>query len=119
VAFGIASVLAVAVVQKQRDIGILRAMGMSRRAVRRVFLIQGGLLGLLGALAGCAAGAGLARLFAGLVRNTQGDPLFPIALTPDLFLSATAVAVVTGLIAAVLPAARAAALDPVQAIRNS
>ncbi|RZU48010.1 lipoprotein-releasing system permease protein [Fluviicoccus keumensis] len=119
VAFGIASVLAVAVVQKQRDIGILRAMGMSRRAVRQVFLIQGGLLGLLGALAGCAAGAGLARLFAGLVRNTQGDPLFPIALTPDLFLSATAVAVVTGLIAAVLPAARAAALDPVQAIRNS
>lgn len=119
VAFGIASVLAVAVVQKQRDIGILRAMGMPRRAVLRVFLIQGGVLGLLGALAGSVAGAGLARLFAGLVRNTQGDPLFPIALTPELFLSAIAVAVFTGLLAAALPASRAAALDPVKAIRNS
>jgi len=119
VAFGIASVLAVAVVQKQRDIGILRAMGMPRRAVLRVFLIQGGVLGLFGALAGSVAGAGLARLFAGLVRNTQGDPLFPIALTPELFLSAIAVAVFTGLLAAALPASRAAALDPVKAIRNS
>ena len=119
VAFGIASVLAVAVVQKQRDIGILRAMGMPRRAVLRVFLIQGGVLGLLGALAGSVAGAGLARLFAGMVRNTQGDPLFPIALTPELFLSAIAVAVFTGLLAAALPASRAAALDPVKAIRNS
>ena len=103
----------------QRDIGILRAMGMPRRAVLRVFLIQGGVLGLLGALAGSVAGAGLARLFAGLVRNTQGDPLFPIALTPELFLSAVAVAVFTGLLAASLPASRAAALDPVKAIRNS
>ena len=119
VAFGIASVLAVAVVQKQRDIGILRAMGMPRRAVLRVFLIQGGVLGLFGALAGSVAGAGLARLFAGLVRNTQGDPLFPIALTPELFLSAIAVAVFTGLLAAALPASRAASLDPVKAIRNS
>ncbi|HEX5277855.1 MAG TPA: FtsX-like permease family protein, partial [Fluviicoccus sp.] len=110
---------AVAVVQKQRDIGILRAMGMPRRAVLRVFLIQGGVLGLFGALAGSVAGAGLARLFAGLVRNTQGDPLFPIALTPELFLSAIAVAVCTGLLAAALPASRAAALDPVKAIRNS
>lgn len=119
VAFGIASVLAVAVVQKQRDIGILRAMGMPRRAVLRVFLIQGGVLGLFGALAGSVAGAGLGRLFAGLVRNTQGDPLFPIALTPELFLSAIVVAVFTGLLAAALPASRAAALDPVKAIRNS
>ncbi len=118
VAFGIASVLAVAVVQKQREIGILRAMGMTRRGVLRVFLIQGGLLGAGGALAGSAAGAGLARLFAGAMRGANGEPLFPITLTPGLFLSAVAVAMATGLLAAALPAARAARLDPVQAIRN-
>lgn len=118
VALAIASVLAIAVVQKQREIGILRAMGMPRRAVLRVFLIQGGLLGLLGAVTGSACGAGLARLFAGMARNPQGEALFPITFSPSLFLSAIAVAVITGLLAAALPAVRAARLDPVQAIRN-
>ena len=54
VAFGIASVLAVVVVQKSREIGILRAMGISQGQVMRVFLLQGGLLALAGSVAGSA-----------------------------------------------------------------
>src|SRR5690606_26290322 len=50
VALGIASVLSVSVVQRTREIGILRAMGMGRRQVLRVFLLQGALLGLVGSL---------------------------------------------------------------------
>ena len=50
VAFGIASVLVVSVVQKSREIGILRAMGISRAQILRVFLLQGGLLGLAGSI---------------------------------------------------------------------
>jgi lipoprotein-releasing system permease protein len=57
VAFGIASVLVVSVVQKSREIGILRAMGITRGQVLRLFLLQGGLLGLGGALVGSALGA--------------------------------------------------------------
>ena len=57
VAFGIASVLVVSVVQKSREIGILRAMGVSRGQVLRVFLLQGGLLALGGALLGSGMGA--------------------------------------------------------------
>jgi len=118
VAFGIASVLAVSVIQKQRDIGILRAMGMPRRAVLRVFLIQGGVMGALGAVAGSLAGGGMAIAFAGLMRNARGEALFPIELSPVLFLNAVLVACITGLLAAALPALRAARLDPVTAIRN-
>ena len=58
VAFGIASVLVVVVVQKSREIGILRAMGISQGQILRVFLVQGGLLALGGATVGCAIGAG-------------------------------------------------------------
>ncbi|MFX4531970.1 FtsX-like permease family protein, partial [Acinetobacter baumannii] len=60
VAFGIASVLVVSVIQRSKDIGILRAMGTSKGQILRVFLIQGGLLGFLGSLFGAAiGGAGL------------------------------------------------------------
>ena len=58
VAFGIASVLVVSVVQKSREIGILRAMGITRGQILRVFLLQGGLLGFGGALAGALLGFG-------------------------------------------------------------
>lgn len=117
VALGIASVLVVSVVQKSREIGILRAVGTSRARVMRIFLIQGGLVGLAGSAIGSALGAGLALFFATLARNADGTPIFPIDLTPTLFLSAAAIAIFTGLIAAVVPARRAARLDPASVIR--
>jgi lipoprotein-releasing system permease protein len=117
VALGIASVLVVSVVQKSREIGILRAVGTSRARVMRIFLIQGGLVGLAGSAIGSALGAGLATFFATLARNADGTPIFPIDLTPTLFLSAAGIAIFTGLVAAVVPARRAARLDPASVIR--
>jgi lipoprotein-releasing system permease protein len=118
VALGIASVLIVSVVQKSREIGILRAVGTSRRRIQSVFLIQGGVLGLLGSLVGSGLGALLAKLFEGLAREPDGAPRFPIQLTPSLFAGATALATGIGLIAALIPARRAARLDPATAIRS-
>jgi lipoprotein-releasing system permease protein len=118
VAFGIASVLVVSVVQKSREIGILRAMGISRGQVLRVFLLQGGLLGLGGALAGSLLGVSALLLWQRLQRNPDGTPLIPLSLEPALFAAAIAVATVTGLVAAFAPALRAARLDPVVAIRG-
>ena len=117
VAFGIASVLAIAVVQKQKEIGILRAMGMSQHSVLAVFLIQGGLLGMFGSLLGALGGMGLGKMFGFFVFFAAGEPLFELALTSELILSTTIIATLTGLIAAAMPAYRAAKLDPVQAIR--
>ena len=118
VAMGIASVLVVSVVQKGKEIGILRAMGTSRGTVLRVFLLQGALVGVAGSLVGAAAGAGLARLFEGIARNPDGSPTFPVAVTAALVLRSSLTAVGTGVLAAALPARRAAGLDPAVAIRN-
>jgi lipoprotein-releasing system permease protein len=118
VALGIASVLGVSVIQKSREIGILKAMGTSTGSVTRVFLIEGGLVGLVGSGAGSALGAALAVFFSHAVKNPYGDSLFPVELTPGLFLAASAVAIATGLLAAVVPARHAARLDPAVAIRN-
>lgn len=118
VAMGIASVLIVSVVQKGKEIGILRAMGTTRRSVLVVFLLQGGLVGLSGSALGTALGAALGVFFASLATSSDGSPLFPVSVSLALVLRSTIVAVSTGLLAAVLPARRAARLDPAVAIRN-
>lgn len=113
VALGIASVLSVSVVQRTREIGILRAMGTTRRQMLGVFLVQGAVFGLAGSLLGGAAGYGLVAAF-----NTFGPKLFYIPVDPRLPFAAAALATLTGVLSAAVPARRAAALDPVEAIRH-
>jgi lipoprotein-releasing system permease protein len=113
VALGIASVLSVSVVQRTREIGILRAMGATRRQMLRVFLVQGALFGLAGSLLGGVAGVGLVGAF-----NAFGPKLFYIPVEPWLPVAAAALATLTGILAAAVPARRAASLDPVEAIRH-
>lgn len=113
VALGIASVLTVSVVQRTREIGILRAMGSTKQQMLRVFLIQGALFGMAGSLLGVVVGYGLVGAF-----NTFGPKLFYIPVDPWLPVAATALATVTGVLSAAVPARRAAALDPVEAIRH-
>ena len=117
VMLGIASVLVVAVVQKTREIGILRAMGASRGQMMRVFLVQGALVGLIGSMLGALLSAALILGFSTLVRGADGNPLFPIVLTAPLLLYACVTATVCGMFAAIAPARRAARLDPAMAMR--
>ncbi len=118
VAFGIASVLAVVVVQKSREIGILRAMGISRAQILRVFLLQGGLLALGGGVLGSGIGALGLVVWQRVARNADGTALFPLVMDVRLFGVALLLASLTGLVAAYAPARRAARLDPVVAIRG-
>ena len=113
VALGIASVLSVSVVQRTREIGILRAIGIDRSQILRVFLIQGALFGLFGSLIGGISGYLLVWVF-----NTFGPRLFFIPIDPNLLVAATVLATLTGVISASIPARRAAHLDPVEAIRH-
>jgi len=117
VALGIASVLVVWVVQKQKEIGILRAMGASRLRIMTVFLLQGGMVALGGSMVGSLMAAGLVRIFARVFVNADGTPMFVPEVGAALVFTTWAVALFTGLLAAALPARRAAQLDPVAAIR--
>jgi lipoprotein-releasing system permease protein len=118
VAFGIASVLVVSVVQKSREIGILRAMGITRGQVLRVFLLQGGLLGLGGAVAGSLLGSVGLVVWQQAQRNPDGTVMFAVSFEPLMFAMALLLATLTGLLASFAPAMRAARLDPVVAIRG-
>ncbi len=113
VAFGIASVMSVSVVQRTREIGILRATGATQTQILRVFLFQGAIFGLIGSAIGSSASYGLVWIF-----NNFGPGLFYIPVPIELVLLALLLATLTGVLAAAIPARRAAALDPVEAIRH-
>jgi lipoprotein-releasing system permease protein len=118
VAAGIASVLVVSVVQRSKEVGILRAMGGSRGQILRVFLIQGAIVGLLGSIIGSALATGLMAAWRSVAKNPDGTPMFALTVEPRLYLWAAVLATLTGLLAAVTPAMRAARLEPVVAIRG-
>ncbi|HQX58273.1 MAG: ABC transporter permease [Rhodoferax sp.] len=117
VVLGIASVLVVSVVQKRREIGILRAMGATRGQMVRVFLVQGGIVGAVGSILGLGLALLMIYLFALFVRGSDGQPLFAIVLPMSLALQVALTASACGVLAAIAPARRAAAMDPAQAIR--
>ncbi|MEQ6291884.1 ABC transporter permease [Vogesella sp. GCM10023246] len=118
VALSIASVLVVSVVQRQREIGILRAMGTPATRILGVFLLQGGIVGLVGSVFGSLLGGGLAVGFTHIAKTEDGSPLFPVVLDSELFISTALIAFAVGVLAALMPALRAARLDPVEAIRG-
>jgi lipoprotein-releasing system permease protein len=118
VALGIASVLVVWVVQKNREIGILRAVGTTRKQVLRIFLIQGLLLGAGGWVLGAGIGTVLSFIFASMATNPDGSPTFPVNLSPQLFLGTLVMALAVGHFSAMAPARRAAGLDPAQVIQR-
>jgi lipoprotein-releasing system permease protein len=110
-------VLVVSVVQKRREIGILRAMGATRGQILRLFLVQGAVVGALGSALGILLAIAMIWLFMAFVRGADGLPLFVIRLPFATAWQVALIATVCGVLAAIAPARRAAAMDPAQAIR--
>ena len=117
-ALGIASVLVVSVVQKSKEIGILRATGTTRGQILGVFLLQGAILGLLGSLFGSFMGWLFLIAWRGFAVNDQGVPFFTLEAGPSLYLVVALGATLVGTMSALFPAQRAARLDPAVAIRG-
>lgn len=119
VVIAIASVLAIKVVQKSRQIGILKAMGMTDRASSLVFLFEGLVLGAAGSVIGVSLGVGLLLSFVTFATNPDGSPLIDLYLDLRFVLGSGAVAVLAAALAAVIPARKSARLSPMEVIRNA
>lgn len=118
VVLGIASVLAISVMQKSRQIGILKAMGIKNRTASAIFLAQGLILGVFGALMGVGLGLGLALMFTKFAVNPDGTPVVALFVDPKFIALSGLIAVAASTLAALVPARRSSRLDPMEVIRN-
>jgi len=116
VALGIASTLAISAVQKTRQIGILKAMGMKDRQSGRIFLWQALILGVSGAAVGVAAGLGLIALFTFLGRDSES--LFPITPQVGFIVLSFVVGVLVAVVSSFIPSRRTSKLDPIEVIQS-
>jgi len=107
---GIMNVMLVAVSERTREIGLLKALGVTQRQVLSVFLVEATVISVTGGLLGLAAGLGGARLLRTLV------PGFPVQPPAWAVILAVAVSTLVGLGFGLLPAQRAMKLDPVEAL---
>jgi lipoprotein-releasing system permease protein len=121
-AFGIVSSLIMMVMEKTKDIGILKAMGATRSSIRRIFVLQGALIGVCGTVLGCAGGLFICWLlkrykFIELPSNVYPMTSIPVSVDPWLVVLVSGCAMAISLAATLYPARHAGSLNPVEALR--
>jgi lipoprotein-releasing system permease protein len=120
--FGIYNTLSTIVLEKTRDIAILKSIGFHARDIRLIFLCEGVIIGVIGSVFGLALGAALMRLLSIVQVKPPGvsEKVFlPIWWGPEQFALATAFAMVSCILAAYLPARRAGNVHPVEILRGA
>jgi len=118
VVLGIASVLAITVVQKSRQIGILKAMGVKDRTASLIFLSQGFILGILGAIGGLALGLFLTFAFTTFALDLDGNPVIPLLIETDFILLSGLIAIVSASLASLVPARKSTNISIIEVIKN-
>ncbi|MGL5633510.1 MAG: ABC transporter permease [Sarcina sp.] len=114
VVMSIASVLAISVLQKSKQIGILKAMGIKNRDAAKIFIYQGSILGVIGAIAGGIIGTGLFELFVKEVLKTPAG-----SLDIGFIIISMIIAFIAATVAAIFAATKSLRLDPMQIIRDN
>ncbi|MGE3935068.1 MAG: ABC transporter permease [Rhodospirillaceae bacterium] len=120
--FGIFNVVSTIIHEKARDIAILKSLGFRDGDIRRIFVVEGLIVGLIGAVAGSALGYGLCRALGAIridVRTMTEATQLPLVYEPVHYAIAAGFAIASAVFAAWLPARRAARLDPVAIVRGA
>lgn len=114
---GIASALVLSAYRRRSEVGIMRAFGISGSFIIWVFLLQGLLIGLVGALVGCGAGYGLCVYLEGITK-ADGTSALPIAPEQGGYVTALVLTTLGAVVASIIPARNAARVDPLEAIQQ-
>jgi putative ABC transport system permease protein len=115
---------AIAVIQRRAEIGILRALGATRRQVQRLFILESAIAGMVGSLLGVVVGVLMAYVLAsyisGIVEQTLGvaQRVSELLVDPMLLVTGVVVGLLTSILAAWIPARTASRVDPVQALQK-
>ncbi|MDD2444568.1 MAG: ABC transporter permease [Candidatus Nanoarchaeia archaeon] len=115
---GVANTMFTSIVERKKEIGIMKAIGAKNKDIMKIFLIESGLLGFFGGLAGALFGLTIAYLVSSIARQIIGGELFKVTLSWPLLIGASLFSFIIGLIAGYIPARQASKLNPVQALRG-
>lgn len=118
VSLAIASILAITVIQKSKQIGILKAMGIKDRSASLIFLFQGLLLGVMGAILGVLLGLLLGVVFTKFALNPDGTPVVDLYIDYGFISLSAIIALISATVASLIPAKRSSKLNPIEVIRN-
>jgi len=118
VVLGIASVLAITVIQKSRQIGILKAMGIKDRDASLIFLAQGFILGIFGAIGGISLGLLLSFGFSTFALDSAGNPVITLLIDPQFIAISALVAIFSASFASIIPARKSSKLSVMEVIKN-
>lgn len=119
VVLGISSTLAITVMQKSKQIGILKAMGILDKDASKVFLFEGFILGIFGAIGGVLLGLGLSLSFTTFAIKPDGEPVVPLFIDPGFIILSAAIALLASTFAALIPAIKSSQLTVIEVIRNA
>ncbi|MFA5341773.1 MAG: FtsX-like permease family protein [Clostridia bacterium] len=119
VVISIASILAITVLQKSKQIGILKAMGIRNSTTSFIFLFEGLILGFFGAITGILFGLGLSFAFTKFALNADGTPVVDLYISYSFIALSGIIAVVASVLAALMPAIRSSKLNAIDIIRNN
>jgi len=114
---GVASALVLSAYRRRSEVGIMRAYGIPKGFIIQVYLLQGLMIGLTGAVLGCLCGYGLCLWLAGITKP-DGLPALPIAPDQGGYVAALVLTTLGAVIASILPARAAARVDPLEAIQQ-
>lgn len=114
---GVITTLTALITQRGREIGVLRAIGALRKQVHKMVLVESGLIGLIGAGLGCFCGMALSILLIYVINKQFFGWSMRLAVDPWIFVQATALMVVTGMIAGLFPARLAVTRVAAEAMR--
>lgn len=120
---GIVNTMIMSIYERTREIGTLKAIGASRGDVRLMFMIEAGMIGVMGGLLGIVGGWGLGKILNRVIQYYIDTRNLPIrgnffVVSPTLALASLGFAILVGVVAGLYPANRAAKLDPLLALRH-
>ena len=115
---GVMNTMYTSVLERTREIGTMKAIGAKNSRILELFLIESGLVGLIGGLVGALIGSGMALGVSSVANSFFGENIFAVNVSWQIFFGAVAFSFVLGILSGTLPAYQASRLNPVEALRR-